>query len=121
MGITAVRRVLLTGPCTNDPILREARKLRSAAFIEVITDGRHTGLGETYAGNFCPEAVPAIVEFFNHILIGQNVDDISELWRLMYQCAACRTASLVPPQRWNGLDFLVISMPLTSATEGLIG
>ena len=86
MKITDVRTTLLTGPCTNDPFLREARKRRSAAFIEVITEGRHIGIGETYAGYFCPEAVPAIVEFFKPILIGQTVDDIPELWRRMYHC-----------------------------------
>ena len=86
MKITDVRTTLLTGPCTNDPFLREARKLRSAAFIEVLTDGRHIGIGETYAGYFCPEVVPSIVEFFKPILIGQNVDDIPELWRRMYHC-----------------------------------
>lgn len=86
MKITDVRTTLLTGPCTNDPFLREARKLRSAAFIEVITGGPHIGIGETYAGYFCPEAVPAIVEFFKPILLGQTVDDIPELWRRMYHC-----------------------------------
>ena len=86
MKITDVRTTLLTGPCTNDPFLREARKLRSAAFIEVLTDGGLIGLGETYAGYFCPEAVPAIVDFFRPILIGQTVDDIPELWRQMYHC-----------------------------------
>ncbi|MDB6167213.1 MAG: mandelate racemase/muconate lactonizing enzyme family protein [Verrucomicrobia bacterium] len=86
MKITDVRTTLLTGPCTNDPFLREARKLRSAAFIEVLTDGPLVGLGETYAGYFCPEVVPSIVDFFKPILVGQNVDDIPELWRRMYQC-----------------------------------
>ena len=86
MKITDVRTILLTGPCTNDPYLSEARKLRSAAFIEVITDGDHTGIGETYAGYFCPETVPSIVEFFKSILIGQNVDKIPELWQRMYHC-----------------------------------
>jgi galactonate dehydratase len=86
MRITGVRTTLLTGPCTNDPFLREARKLRSAAFIEVLTDGCAVGLGETYAGYYCPEAVPAIVDFFKPILIGQTVDDIPELWRRMYHC-----------------------------------
>jgi hypothetical protein len=33
MQITDVRTTLLTGPSTNDPFLREARKLRSAAFV----------------------------------------------------------------------------------------
>lgn len=86
MRITDVRTTLLTGPSTNDPYLREARQLRSAAFIEILTDGPHTGLGETYAGYFCPEAVPPIVEFFQPILVGENVDDIPELWRRMYHC-----------------------------------
>jgi L-alanine-DL-glutamate epimerase-like enolase superfamily enzyme len=86
MKITDVRTTLLTGPCTNDPFLREARKRRSAAFIEVFTDGGVTGIGETYAGYFCPETVPSIVEFFKPILLEQTVEDIPELWRRMYQC-----------------------------------
>ncbi len=86
MKITSVKTVLLTGPCTNDPFLREARQLRSAAFIEIATDTELVGLGETYAGYFCPETVPAIVEFFEPILVGQSVDDIPELWRRMYRC-----------------------------------
>ena len=85
MKIVDVRTTLLTGPSTNDPFLREARKLRSAAFVEIVTDGP-IGIGETYAGYFCPEIVPGIVEFFKPILIGQTVDDIPELWRRMYHC-----------------------------------
>lgn len=87
MKITDVRTVLLTGPCTNDPFLSEARKRRSAAFIEINTDTEYSGLGETYAGYFCPEIVPEIVEFFKPILVGQNVDDIPELWNRMYRCS----------------------------------
>lgn len=86
MKITDVRTVLLTGPCTADPYLLEMRKLRSAAFIEIETDAGITGLGETYAGYFCPEIIPEIVAFFGPILIGQNVDDIPELTRRMYHC-----------------------------------
>lgn len=86
MRITDVRTVLLTGPCTNDPYLREARKLRSAAFIEIHTDTPHTGLGETYIGYSFPESVPEIVAFFAPILIGQDVEDIPTLWARMYHC-----------------------------------
>ena len=57
MKITAVTTTLLTGPSTNDRFLREARRLRSAAFIEIHTDAGVTGIGETYAGYFCPEAI----------------------------------------------------------------
>jgi L-alanine-DL-glutamate epimerase-like enolase superfamily enzyme len=84
--ITDVATILLTGPSTNDPYLSEARKRRSAAFIEVHTDTELTGLGETYAGYFCPELVPAVVDFFKPILRGQRVENIAELWDRMYYC-----------------------------------
>ena len=60
MKITDVKTVLLTGPCTNDPFLSEARKRRSAAFIEIHTDTELIGIGETYTGYFIPEVVPEI-------------------------------------------------------------
>lgn len=93
MKITDVQTVLLTGPSTNDPFFREARKRRSAAFIEITTDDGITGLGETYAGYFCPEAVPPIVDFFRPILLGQSVGNIDELWQRMFHCGNywCRT------------------------------
>jgi L-alanine-DL-glutamate epimerase-like enolase superfamily enzyme len=86
MRITDVRTTLLTGPCSNDPFILEARQRRSAAFIEIITDRGEVGIGETYAGYFCPESVPSIVEFFKPILIGQDVEDIPTLWQRMYHC-----------------------------------
>jgi galactonate dehydratase len=84
--ITDVRTVLLTGPCTNDPFLSECRKRRSAAFIEIHTNSELTGIGETYAGYFCPELVPEVVKFFSPVLIGQSVENIAELWGRMYRC-----------------------------------
>jgi galactonate dehydratase len=86
MKITDVRTTLLTGPCTNDPYVLEIRQLRSAAFIEIETDRGITGLGETYAGYFCPEIVPHVVAFYKPILMGQNVDDIPTLWSRMNTC-----------------------------------
>lgn len=77
MRITDVRTVLLTGPSTNDPYLGRTR--RSAAFVEIITDTELTGLGETYAGYFIPEAVPPIVEFYRPILLDQAVEDVPAL------------------------------------------
>ena len=47
--ITDVKTVLLTGPCTGDPYILSARRLRSAALIEIHTDSQHVGIGETYA------------------------------------------------------------------------
>lgn len=93
MKITDVKTILLTGPCTNDPFLSECRTRRSAAFIEIHTDSGHTGIGETYAGYFCPEIVPEVVAFFKPILIGRAIDNIQELWNQMYHCGNfwCRT------------------------------
>ncbi|HMP39128.1 MAG TPA: hypothetical protein PKA05_02000, partial [Roseiflexaceae bacterium] len=64
MKITDVKTVLLTGPCTADPFLLEARRLRSAALIEIHTDGGVIGIGESYAGYFCPELVAVAVEYY---------------------------------------------------------
>lgn len=86
MKISDVRTVLLTGPSTNDPFFRESRKLRSAAIIEIETTSGVVGLGETYAGYFCPDIVPAVVDFYRPILIGQTVDDVPLLWNRMNTC-----------------------------------
>ncbi len=77
MRITDVRTVLLTGPSTNDPHFGRTR--RSAAFVEILTNTELTGLGETYAGYFVPEAIPPIVEFYRPILLEQTVDDVPTL------------------------------------------
>ena len=79
MKITDVQTILLTDPSTNDPFFLEARKLRSAALIDIHTDGPHTGVGESYAGYFCPEMVPTIVEFYKPILLGADPCDIHTL------------------------------------------
>jgi galactonate dehydratase len=86
--ITDVRTVLLTGPLTNDPWVSAIRKLRSAAFIEIVTDTELVGIGETYTGYHAPEIVPAIVDFFKPILVGLEEAEIepAELWRRMYHC-----------------------------------
>ncbi len=84
MKISNVKTVLLTGPCTNDRYLLEARKLRSVALIVIETDAGITGVGETYAGYFLPEIVPEIVQFFKPILVGNSVDNIALLWERMY-------------------------------------
>lgn len=86
MKITDVQTILLTGPCTYDRYLSEARQVRSAAFIRICTDAGLDGVGETYAGYFLPEAVPEIVDFFKPILLGNDVDDIPALWERMYHC-----------------------------------
>lgn len=86
MRIKDVKTILLTAPCTNDPYLSEARRLRSAAFVQIQTADGLVGVGETYGGYFLPESVPAVVDFFKPVLIGKAVDNVSELWQQMYHC-----------------------------------
>lgn len=89
MKITEVKTILLTGPCTLDPYLSEARKVRSAAFITIETDNKLKGIGETYAGYFFPEIIPKIVDFFKPVLIGKDINDTADirlLWERMYHC-----------------------------------
>ncbi len=40
--------------------------------VEIYTDTRLVGLGETYAGYFFPEVVPQIVEFVKPVLVGSR-------------------------------------------------
>jgi galactonate dehydratase len=101
MRIVDVQTILLTGPATNDPFLSEARKRRSAAFIEVATDDHIAGLGETYAGYFCPEAIPSVVEFFRPILVRQSVDDIGELWQRMFHRGGNQKAISIRAGQWR--------------------
>lgn len=104
MKIVDVRTVLLTGPATLDPFLVACRRRRSAAFIEIHTDAGLVGCGETYAGYFCPELVPAVVDFYKPILLGQGVDDLDELWRRMYHCGNFWGRVGLGPAVLNGLD-----------------
>jgi L-alanine-DL-glutamate epimerase-like enolase superfamily enzyme len=87
MKITDVRTILLTGPCTDDPFVAAVRPLRSAAFIEILTDTEHIGIGETYLGYFTAEIVPPLVDFFKPILVGAETFDIHTLTRRMLDCS----------------------------------
>ena len=40
--------------------------------VRVETESGLVGWGETYAGYFCPELVPAMVDFFKPILLGRG-------------------------------------------------
>lgn len=104
MKITDVKTVLLTGPSTNDPFLRESRARRSAAFIEIHTDTELVGIGESYAGYFCPELVPVAVECYKPILVGQGIDNIAELWNRMYRCENFWGRVGLGPAVMSGID-----------------
>jgi hypothetical protein len=50
-----------------------AQPRRGAALIEIHTDGPQMGIGETYAGYFCPELVVAAVEDPKPVLLGIDI------------------------------------------------
>ncbi|TDC48611.1 mandelate racemase/muconate lactonizing enzyme family protein [Jiangella ureilytica] len=79
MRITEVGPVLLTGPSSNDPWITFAKRLRTAAFVEIRTDAGLTGIGETYAGYFGPELVGPVVDYVRPILVGADTTDPREL------------------------------------------
>ena len=76
MQVTAVRCILASAPYATAEDAERVYHLqtgyRPAAFIEVATDEGVTGLGETYAGVYAPEAVAALVDQFADDLIGHD-------------------------------------------------
>ncbi len=83
MKITKVETILLSAPGDLDPFM-QARKMRSAAIIEIHTDGGLIGIGETFAGYCVPEIVPHVVDFYKPVLIGANPENVSTLFRHMF-------------------------------------
>jgi len=81
MKITGLRTHLLTTQWVDDPSFPQM--LHSTAIIRVETDGGLDGLGESTWGYFAPDAVPAMVEFFEPVLLGRDPMDTSRLTRAM--------------------------------------
>lgn len=82
MKITAIHTILCSAPQRD--IHMTGRTMRSAAFIVIETDSGHRGIGETYAGYFVPEQVPAVVEFYEPILLEADPMNIDVLMRRMF-------------------------------------
>lgn len=69
MRVTDVRTVLITAAWTGDSAwAAESPFRRTTALVIVDTDGGVSGVGETAAGYFCPEAVAPIVEYYAALL-----------------------------------------------------
>ena len=79
MKITNVITHLLTTRWTDDPWFPQA--LHTTAVIRIETDCDIDGLGESTWGYFAPEAVPAMVEYFKPVLIGQDPMQLTSLTR----------------------------------------
>lgn len=87
MRIRAVRCHLLSAPYATEGdaerVLHLKTGFRAASMITVETDAGVTGIGETYAGTYAPEAVLALVQQFERELIGENPLDVQAVWNRM--------------------------------------
>jgi D-galactarolactone cycloisomerase len=54
----------------------------TAGLVRVRTHDGVEGVGETYAGNFAPEVVAALVRYFRQFLVERDASDIGALWDL---------------------------------------
>jgi L-alanine-DL-glutamate epimerase-like enolase superfamily enzyme len=78
LKITGAKTILFTAPWTGDPFWRET--VMTTALVQVFTDEGITGLGETSAGQACPEALPALVETFGEWMIGMDPTRPEVVW-----------------------------------------
>ena len=81
MKITAVKTHLLTTNWIDDPSFPNSP--HSTAIIRLETDGNVDGLGECTWGYFAPDAVPAMVAYFEAVLLGRDPMQILEVTRAL--------------------------------------
>ncbi len=85
MKITRVETILLSAQPEQE--IRWSGGVLStvhAALVQVHTDDGVTGLGETYAGIFAPQAVRGVVETFEPLLVGEDPADVARLFQKVY-------------------------------------
>lgn len=80
MRITNVETLLLTVPTRYTWGIRP----HNFAIIRVMTDSGLVGLGETLLAYYVPELVPAQVNHFRDVVLGENPFEINRLWRKMF-------------------------------------
>lgn len=81
MKITRITTHLLTTRWVDDPSFPQAP--HSTAVIRIETDAGLDGLGESTWGYFAPDAVPAMVAYFEPVLLGQDPMETSRLTRAL--------------------------------------
>ncbi|MEO6001702.1 MAG: mandelate racemase/muconate lactonizing enzyme family protein [Opitutus sp.] len=81
MKITRITTHLLTTRWVDDPSFPQAP--HSTAIIRIETDAGVDGLGESTWGYFAPDAVPAMVTYFEPVLLGQDPMETSRLTRAL--------------------------------------
>jgi len=124
MKIEQVQTYLLTSRWGDDPFL--PAQLHSAALVQVVADSRMSGVGETIIGYFAPESVPALVDFYKPLLIGQDPEQINRLWNSLWTSsiywgrsgAAISVLSAIEMALWD-LKAKALGVPLYQLLGGL--
>lgn len=56
----------------------------TAGLVRITTADGMVGIGETYAGNYAPEVVRALVDYYAAFVVGEDASDVAGLWRKCY-------------------------------------
>ena len=80
MKIINVESILLTVPARWSSGVRA----HDLSLVRVTTDAGITGWGETLAGYYVPEVIPALVAHYREVVLGQNPLEINRRWQDMF-------------------------------------
>lgn len=97
--IVDVKGFSLSSPYGDGKSLGQPLGLKSVGFIQITSNSGIIGVGETYAGVYCPELISPIVDFLKNYLVGTKIanDNI------------CKFLSSIPFIARNGLIQSIIS------------
>ena len=73
--IKTVRGFALSSPYGKGQSFGQPKSVKSVGFVEIVTDSRVKGIGETYAGVYAPELIAPSVKYFEPFLVGRKVGD----------------------------------------------
>jgi len=63
----------------NKNVFGQPKKVRSGVILEIISDTKHCGYGESYLSGYLPEISKSTLEYFSDMLIGKKIDDLEKL------------------------------------------
>jgi len=84
MKINQVRTYLLSDSWASTDPGWKGGDAKSTALVKVDTEEGVSGLGEIILGYFAPEVVPALVDYYAPLLIGENPMNTDPLWRKLH-------------------------------------
>ena len=76
LKIKKIQPRILSSPYGKGISLGQPKGVKSIGLVEVITNSKLKGLGETYSGIYMPEAVNKIFSLLNDFFVDQNISNI---------------------------------------------